>query len=109
MPKKIRNLNLGIQTYQILTNDDEVCIPRLSSILLAVLPMIIPAVELGTITLICFSRSAQILLSKSIAGLAVGSGFSIIFSVMKSITIRTESGGPETSKDQNYQKLETQK
>ena len=29
-------LNLGIQTYQILTNDDEVCIPRLSSILLAV-------------------------------------------------------------------------
>ena len=29
-------LNLGIQTYQILTNDDEVCIPSLSSILLAV-------------------------------------------------------------------------
>ena len=29
-------LNSGIQTYQILTNDDEVCIPRLSSILLAV-------------------------------------------------------------------------
>ena len=28
-------LKLGIQTYQILTNDDEVCIPRLSSILLA--------------------------------------------------------------------------
>ena len=27
----------GIQTNQILTNDDEVCIPRLSSILLAVL------------------------------------------------------------------------
>ena len=36
MPKKIRNLNLGIQTYQILTNDDEVSIPSLSSILLAV-------------------------------------------------------------------------
>ena len=29
-------LELGIQTYQILTNDDEVCIPSLSSILLAV-------------------------------------------------------------------------
>ena len=29
-------LNSGIETYQILTNDDEVCIPRLSSILLAV-------------------------------------------------------------------------
>ena len=30
-------LKLGIQTYQILTNDDEVGIPSLSSILLAVL------------------------------------------------------------------------
>ena len=30
-------LKLGIQTYQILKNDDEVCIPSLSSILLAVL------------------------------------------------------------------------
>jgi hypothetical protein len=30
------SLNSGIQTNQILTNDDEVCIPRLSSILLAV-------------------------------------------------------------------------
>ena len=29
-------LKLGIQTYQILTNDDEACIPSLSSILLAV-------------------------------------------------------------------------
>ena len=29
-------LKLGIQTYQILTNDDEVCIPDPSSILLAV-------------------------------------------------------------------------
>ena len=29
-------LKLGIQTYQILTNEDEVCIPSLSSILLAV-------------------------------------------------------------------------
>jgi len=29
-------LTLGIQTYQIFTNDDEVCIPSLSSILLAV-------------------------------------------------------------------------
>ena len=28
---------LGIQTYQILTNDDEVCIPSLCNILLAVL------------------------------------------------------------------------
>ena len=30
-------LKLEIQTYQILTNDDEVCIPSLSSILLAVI------------------------------------------------------------------------
>ena len=29
------SLNSGIQTNQILTNDDEVCIPSLSSILLA--------------------------------------------------------------------------
>ena len=29
-------LKLGIETYQILINDDEVCIPRLSNILLAV-------------------------------------------------------------------------
>ena len=29
-------LNSGIQTYQIFRNDDEVCIPSLSSILLAV-------------------------------------------------------------------------
>ena len=28
-------LNSGIQTYQILTNNDEVCIPSLSSIILA--------------------------------------------------------------------------
>ena len=43
MPKKNKKLalNSGIQTNQILTNDDEVCIPCLSSILLAVsyLPM----------------------------------------------------------------------
>ena len=38
MPKNEKlSLNSGIQTYQILTNDDEVCIPRLSSIPLAVL------------------------------------------------------------------------
>ena len=37
MPKnKKLALNSGIQTYQILTNDDEVCIQSLSSILLAV-------------------------------------------------------------------------
>ena len=30
-------LKLGIQTYQILANDDEVCIPSHSSILLAVM------------------------------------------------------------------------
>ena len=30
-------LNSGTKTYQILTNDDEVCIPSLSSILLAVI------------------------------------------------------------------------
>ena len=38
MPKTNKKLalNSGIQTYQILTNDNEVCIPSLSSILLAV-------------------------------------------------------------------------
>ena len=37
MPKnKKLALNSGIQTNQILTNDDEVCIPHVSSILLAV-------------------------------------------------------------------------
>ena len=37
MPKnKKLALNSGIQAYQILTNDDEVCVPSLSSILLAV-------------------------------------------------------------------------
>jgi hypothetical protein len=36
--KKEKNvLKLGIQTYQILTNDDEVCVPSLSSIFLAVI------------------------------------------------------------------------
>ena len=40
MPKKIKKLalNSGIRNYQILTNDDEVFIPSLSSILLAVNP-----------------------------------------------------------------------
>ena len=38
MPKnKKLALKLGTQAYQILANDDEVCIPSLSSILLAVL------------------------------------------------------------------------
>ena len=42
MPKnKKLALDSGIQTNQILTNDDEVCIPRLSSILLAVLTFIL--------------------------------------------------------------------
>ena len=37
MPKKQKlNLKVGIQTYQILTNNDGVCIPSLSSILIAV-------------------------------------------------------------------------
>ena len=37
MPKNIKfNLKFGIQTYQILTNGDEVCIPSLPSILIAV-------------------------------------------------------------------------
>ena len=40
MPKNKKwALRLGIQTYQILTNDDEVCIPSLSSIRLAVIKM----------------------------------------------------------------------
>ena len=38
--KKKLALNSGLQTNQILTNDDEVCIPRLSSILLAVLCLV---------------------------------------------------------------------
>ena len=33
-------IKLGIQTYQVLTYDDEVCIPSLSSILLAVCGLI---------------------------------------------------------------------
>ena len=37
MQKKTLALKLEIQTYQILTNDDEFCIPSLSSIVLAVL------------------------------------------------------------------------
>ena len=39
MPKKHKKLalELGIQTYQTFATDDEVCIPSLSSILLAVL------------------------------------------------------------------------
>jgi hypothetical protein len=38
MPKnKKLALKLGIQTFQILTNNDEVCIPSLSSIFLAVI------------------------------------------------------------------------
>ena len=37
MPKKDKlALKLGIQTHQILTNNDKVCIPSLSSILLVV-------------------------------------------------------------------------
>ena len=37
MPKNRKlALNSGTKTYQILTNNDEVCIPSLSSILLAV-------------------------------------------------------------------------
>ena len=47
-------LKLGIQTYQILTNDDEVCIPSLSSILIAVkryvpyfcFPFLVPLVHI---------------------------------------------------------------
>ena len=45
MPKnKKLALNSGMQTNQILTNDDEVIIPRLSSILLAV-PVRTPCVR----------------------------------------------------------------
>ena len=41
MPKKKKlALNSGIQTNQILTNDDEVCNPRLSNIFLAVVLML---------------------------------------------------------------------
>jgi hypothetical protein len=40
-------LNSGIQTNQILTNDDEVCIPSLSSILLAVLCIFFKSKSLG--------------------------------------------------------------
>ena len=40
MQKKNKKLalELGMQTYQIFRNDDEVCIPSISNILLAVLP-----------------------------------------------------------------------
>ena len=38
MPKKLEiGFKIVMQTYQILTNDDEVCIPSLCSILLAVI------------------------------------------------------------------------
>ena len=47
MPKKyeIGFINSGMQMYQILTNDDKVCIPSLSSILLAVRHSIIELVK----------------------------------------------------------------
>ena len=54
-------LKLGIQTYQILTNDDEVCIPSLSSILLAVsnhYDMIISDLYKLQVTLILRSSAA---------------------------------------------------
>ena len=38
-------LNSGIQTYEIFTNDDEVCIQSLSSILLAVILAGLPITE----------------------------------------------------------------
>ena len=41
-------LKLGIQTYQILTNDDEVCISSLSSILLAVIQNILIVMNSGS-------------------------------------------------------------
>ena len=48
-------LKLGIQTYQILTNDDEVCIPSLSSFLLAALDKeFFPIVNLKTSSFIAF-------------------------------------------------------
>ena len=54
-------LKLEIQTYQILTNDDEVCIPSLSSILLAVsnhYDMIISDLYKLQVTLILRSSAA---------------------------------------------------
>ena len=45
MPKKLA-LKLGILTYQILTNDDEVCIPSLSSIILAVTTVLLSQLKL---------------------------------------------------------------
>ena len=39
-------LKLGIETYQILTNDDEVCIPSLSSIILAVTTVLLSQLKL---------------------------------------------------------------
>ena len=58
MPKdKKLALKIGIQTYQILTNDDEVCIPSLSSIFLALIPdsFVVPktAQTLGKLVQIC--------------------------------------------------------
>ena len=47
MPKnKKLSFNSGIQTYQILINDDEVFIPSLSSILLAVLKVARKSIEI---------------------------------------------------------------
>ena len=64
MPKnKKLALKLGIQTYQILANDDEVCIPSLSSVLLAV-KNVWPSVPWGyschlssKVTIHCIARS----------------------------------------------------
>ena len=53
MPKnKTLALNSGIQTNQILTNDDEGCLPSLSSILLAVFKHIGVRLYYGVSTLI---------------------------------------------------------
>uniref|UniRef100_A0A6B0TQT7 Uncharacterized protein n=1 Tax=Ixodes ricinus TaxID=34613 RepID=A0A6B0TQT7_IXORI len=56
--------------------------------------MIMPAVLLGTRIFTCFSLSAGCLWSKSMAIFAVGSGFSLIFSMINSCIRRTPSTLP---------------
>ena len=49
----------GIQTYQTFTNDDEVCIPRLSSILLVVIT--------GTINCLVLQNTQWVLIRNQVA------------------------------------------
>ena len=62
MPKNRKlTLNSGIQTYQILTNDDEVSIPSISSILLAVLHLVLITLLVYANNMYCKQKSRQMI------------------------------------------------